>query len=140
MAVRFKLDRCGIKLSLRQWSGLTADDRRGLLLAPCHTAAEMDAYRAGLLALVAERTHSQAQPLAAPPEALWEQASRTPAAIRAFAGEVGVPAPSDEDWARLTQLQRFALLKLSRDNHDNINFIPALKEWGLIGREGSITD
>ena len=32
---------------------------------------------------------------------------------------------------RLTVLQRFVLLKLSRDNHDNVNFVPALREFGL---------
>ncbi len=32
MAVRFKLDRCGIKLTLRQWSRLTHSDRTDLLI------------------------------------------------------------------------------------------------------------
>jgi len=29
-------------------------------------------------------------------------------------------------------LQRFTLLKLSRESHDNVNFIPALREFKLL--------
>ena len=41
MAVRFKLDACGVKLSLRQWSRFSQAERRELLLAPCETAAAL---------------------------------------------------------------------------------------------------
>lgn len=131
MAVRFKLDRCGIKLSLRQWSRLTPEDRRELLQAPCDAASEIEAYRDRLLELVALRAAGVAKPLPEPPDPLWEQSAETPAAVRAFAQSVAVRAPTDADWGKLSQLQRFALLKLSRDNHDNVNFIPALREFGL---------
>ena len=42
---------------------------------------------------------------------------------------------TDGDWNALTPLQRFTLLKLSRDSHDNINFVPALVEFGLAGEQ-----
>ena len=45
MAVRLKLDRSGIKLTLRQWSRFTTDDRRELLDTPCRSAGEVAAYR-----------------------------------------------------------------------------------------------
>lgn len=131
MAVRFKLDRCGIKLTLRQWSRFTTEERRSLLMRPCHTPAEADAYRLHLVALVAARSGSEATPLSAPPEPLWEQGDQTPQAVRDFALGIGVAPPSDPAWSGLTQLQRFTLLKLSRDNHDNVNFVPALREFGL---------
>nr|WP_319421691.1 nitrate reductase associated protein [Pleurocapsa sp. FMAR1] len=35
-------------------------------------------------------------------------------------------------WENLTQMQRFVLIKLSRSNHENRNFIPALKEFHLV--------
>ncbi len=141
MAVRFKLDRCGIKLSLRQWSRLTPADRHDLLLAPCEAPADIEAYRHRLRDLVALRTDSVAKPLPEPPDPSWAQAARTPATVSAFAHSVDVPPPTDAEWAGLSQLQRFTLLKLSRDNHDNVNFIPALREFGLArGTPRSVAD
>jgi hypothetical protein len=67
----------------------------------------------------------------------WDQVDRTPLAVAAFAEALGVQPPDDGAWSRLTPLQRFVLLKLSRDNHDNVNFIPALAEFGLYGGPAS---
>lgn len=131
MAVRFKLDACGIKLTLKQWSRFTREDRHELLMAPCDAPAEIEAYRARLIALIAERAGQDAAPLGAPPEPLWERPDVIAPAVVDFAGQIGVAPPSGADWRRLTPLQRFALIKLSRDNHDNVNFIPALREFGL---------
>ncbi|MBS0297653.1 MAG: nitrate reductase associated protein [Proteobacteria bacterium] len=131
MAVRFKLDACGIKLSLRQWSRFTREDRHELLMAPCGTPAEVAAYRERLVALIAERTGQEATLLGAPPEPLWERPDTVAPAVIDFADQIGAQPPSADDWRRLTPLQRFALIKLSRDNHDNVNFVPALREFGL---------
>jgi hypothetical protein len=35
-------------------------------------------------------------------------------------------------WKSLTDLQRFALLKLCRPGHENKNFPKAMKEFGLV--------
>lgn len=64
MAVRLKLDRSGVKLTLRQWSRFTRDDRHNLLEARCSTPAEVAAYRQRLIDLVAQRTHEEARALA----------------------------------------------------------------------------
>lgn len=132
MAVRMKLDRCAIKLSLRQWSRFTTPDRRTLLLPPCSTTAEVDSYRARLIALVAARAGESVKPLPEPPAALWGAVAALPLAVIAFARSVGVSPPTPQGWASLTDLERFALLKLTRDHHDNVNFIPAMCEFGLI--------
>ena len=131
MAVRFKLDLAEVKLSLREWSRFTAEDRQLLLLQPCQSAEEISIYRETLVALLAERAHAAARPL--PPGSVvdWTEADATPDGVRDFAHRVGLEPPSDDDWRRLNPLQRFVLLKLSRDNHDNVNFVPALKEFGL---------
>ncbi|MEO1182111.1 MAG: nitrate reductase associated protein [Cyanobacteria bacterium J06636_28] len=39
---------------------------------------------------------------------------------------------SGDAWRSLTPAQRFALIKLSRPSHENRNFIPAMKEFGLV--------
>ncbi|PZQ56360.1 MAG: hypothetical protein DI570_21135 [Phenylobacterium zucineum] len=131
MAVRLKLDRSGIKLTLRQWSRFTPEDRRSLLNLPCASGAEVDAYRGRLIALVAERAGEDARPLPEPPSALWEAAGETPPVVTDYARTVGVPPPTGGQWRRLSELQRFVLVKLTRDNHDNVNFVPALREFGL---------
>ena len=138
MAVRFKLDRVGIKLTLRQWSRLTAADRRELLSRPCRSPEEQAAYRERLEALVQERTGDVAKPLPTPEPPEWKTTDGPPAAVTAFAEAAGVAPPSREAWRKLARLQRFVLVKLSRDNHDNVNFVPALREFGLFegtGRE-----
>ena len=131
MAVRLKLDRCGIKLTLRQWSRFTREDRRDLLHSACETGAEICSYRQTLTALIAVRAGEIAKPLAEPPCAQWDDALRLPAGVAEFARSAGLSQPSPRQWAGLSQLQRFALIKLTRDNHDNINFAPAMREFGL---------
>ncbi|MDX5393197.1 MAG: nitrate reductase associated protein [Pseudomonadota bacterium] len=131
MAVRLKLDRAEIKLTLRQWNRFTRDDRLNLLTTPCETPAEIAAYRRKLIDLVAARSGEIAKPLADPPAPLWEAPLSVPDAVVAFARQKGLAPPSRHCWAKLEPLQRFVLIKLSRDNHDNINFAPAMQEFGL---------
>lgn len=132
MAVRFKLDRTGIKLTLRQWSRFTPADRLELLALPCDAPEAQAIYHQRLEALVRARTGDAAQPLPAPEPPIWERADGPPAAVVAFATGIGVSPPSAEAWRDLAELQRFVLVKLSRDNHDNVNFVPALWEFGLL--------
>ena len=131
MAVRMKLDLCGIKLTLRQWSRLTVGDRVELLHAPCTQPQEISDFRDRLAALVERRSGEAARPLAQAACEAWRN-STTPSAIRDYAAKLGMQAPGDQAWSSLTDLQRFALAKLARDNHDNVNFVPALREFGLI--------
>ena len=132
MAVRLKLDLCGIKLTLRQWSRFTPEDRYGLLVRRCREPAEIAAYRDALTALVSERTGEVAKALAWTPCAQWDVADSVPAVVAVYAGTHGLPPPTAAQWAVLSRLQRFALLKLTLDNHDNVNFVPAMREFGLI--------
>ncbi len=133
MAVRFKLDRVGIKLSLRQWSRFSGEDRRTLLLTPCETSAEQEAYLEALIDLVRARCGEAARPLAPQPPPVWDQTRSAPAVVADYAISQGAPVPTPGQWSALTRLQRFVLVKLTRDNHDNVNFLPALEEFGLAG-------
>lgn len=132
MAVRFKLDACGIKLTLRQWSRFTREDRQDLLVAPCETADEIEAYRVALADLVTLRTGENAKPLAIPPCGQWEDPQRPAPVVVDYARSLGVRPPDRAQWAALSRLQRFVLIKLTRDNHDNVNFRPAMEEFGLL--------
>jgi hypothetical protein len=135
MIVRFKLDLCGVKLSLRQWSRFERQEREQLILRPCHAAREIPSYRAYLVMLISVRAGEQAVdlPIDANPE--WEACANVPGSVKAKAASLGLPAPAQPSWAALTPLQRFTLLKLTREGHDNENFEPALREFGLLAPE-----
>ena len=60
----------------------------------------------------------------------WEDRTTIPARLQAKALESDCLL-NPEQWAALTSLQRFALLKLVRPGHENHNFLPALREFGL---------
>ncbi|PZR33683.1 MAG: hypothetical protein DI526_12750 [Caulobacter segnis] len=131
MAVRFKLDRVGIKLTLRQWSRLTRQDRQELLLSPCSSDREVARWRALLETLVALRADEPIKPLPPIDDAPWERVGEVPAAVATFALSKGLTPPPLEAWRALALLERYALVKLSREGHDNVNFAPALREFGL---------
>ena len=130
MCVRFKLDRTGVKLSLRQWSRFTLEDRERLRLTPCAAATEVRAYGDLLLQLVQARSGETPAMLPNAVEVVWN-ASTPPDAVVALARARAVALPSDEAWSALSELQRYAVVKLTRDAHENANFVPAMREFGL---------
>lgn len=129
MAVRYKLDAAGVKLSLRDWTKLDEAERRALLTAPCAHLEEVTAFAAHTIALVEARSGARPKPL--PPVALdaW-RAAALPGEVVERAATEGVALTADR-WAGLTPLQRFALTKLARPTHDAANFAAALREFGV---------
>ncbi len=98
---------------------------------PCGTEAEIQHYRETLKQLVCDRMGEPATELAIDPNPEWQNLDVIADSVLQKAQEVGVTLRSHH-WERLTQDQRFALLKLSRSNHENRNFLPALKEFQVI--------
>jgi hypothetical protein len=131
MQVRLKLDICGIKLKLQQWNQFSQDDRLQLVELPCATEAEIQTYREFLCQLVLERTGAIASNLPVDPNPPWLNAATIPQDVSEQSAAVDVPL-TVEQWASLSPVQRFALLKLSRSSHENHNFLPALKEFQLV--------
>ena len=131
MQVRFKLDTCGVKLKLFHWNQFSDRDRQILVEMPCNTTQESQAYAEFLQNLVTEKTGKPASELSIDPRPPWMNEQEIPATTEDKAAECGVTI-TVEDWEKLTPLQRFALIKLSRPSHENKNFYPALKEFGLI--------
>jgi hypothetical protein len=131
MQVRLKLDTCGIKLKLPQWNCFSDQERQQLVDLPCDTEAETQYYRDMLQQLVCDRTGEPATELAIDPNPEWKNSTVIADSVLQKAQEVGIALQVDQ-WATLTPDQRFALLKLSRSNHENRNFLPALKEFQVI--------
>jgi len=132
MAVRFKLDRCGVKLSLRQWSRFGPEERDRMLRLACERREEIEAYRRELEELIQLRSTQPPEYLPIEGEPLWADAARVPEQVVQFAAQVQVSPPNSGQWAALSPLQRFTLIKLSRAKHDNVNFVPAMREFGLL--------
>lgn len=130
MQVRYKLDTCGIKLKLPQWNQFSDRDRHVLVEMPCQTHPEIQTYRDFLCDLIRDRTGDVAKELPIDPHPPWNCDDRLPAEVLEKTQTCGVTLTL-EQWANLTPLQRFVLIKLSRPSHENKNFLPALAEFGL---------
>ena len=131
MIVRFKLDAVGIKLKLAEWSRLRNEERTMLASEPCSTAIEIAMYRNNLQKLVRLRTGNEATDLAIEAAAAWAELTRIDPSLQQKANEYNWNI-SIEQWTALSNLQRFALLKLYRPGHENKNFSKAMKEFGLV--------
>ncbi|MCG9893013.1 MAG: nitrate reductase associated protein [Thermosynechococcaceae cyanobacterium MS004] len=128
MIVRYKLDICGIKLKLEQWSQFSQSDRHQLAVLPCDHPEEIAHYRQALCDLIEQRTQTQPSELPIEVHPAWTLSDHIPVPVLEKAAAVGVPFSLDQ-WRSLTPLQRFALIKLSRSSHENRNFKPALQEF-----------
>jgi hypothetical protein len=135
MTVRLKLDTCGIKLKLAEWHKFSREQRTALVDMPCQSDPEVQAYREHLQQLVLACTGNTPTELTIEPHPEWVNNTAVPASVQEQTQALNVPFRLDQ-WVKLTPLQRFALIKLSRSDHENHNFLPALQEFHLVGRVG----
>ncbi|MBE9045868.1 nitrate reductase associated protein [Pleurocapsales cyanobacterium LEGE 10410] len=131
MQVRMKLDNCGVKLKLAHWNQFSQLERQNLVDLPCTTQAERQTYREFLQNLITAKTGKPAKELAIDPHPSWLDETKIPLEVRGKAEEFQVDI-SLEQWSNLTPARRFALIKLSRPSHENKNFVPALREFGIL--------
>lgn len=131
MIVRFKLDQCGIKLSLRQWNRFDLEDRQQLIRRPCQSTSQITAWRAFLVLLISVRAGEPAKELPIDTRPQWDDCAVAPVSVNDRIADLSLPPLNAHVWAGLSQLQRFTLIKLTRGGHDNENFEPALREFGV---------
>lgn len=127
MAVRLKLDRVGIKMSLKQWAWADAASRQRLLKAPCSQPHEVMAFEKLLRAVI---TQCEAGPvkLLSAASVPYIHRTRTPDTVVGQCARDGLVPPDGASWSKLSTLEKFVLVKLSRDSHDNLNFPAAFSE------------
>ncbi|WP_034936109.1 nitrate reductase associated protein [Gloeocapsa sp. PCC 73106] len=130
MQVRYKLDTCGVKLKLPHWNRFSQTERQQLVEVPCVTDNEVRGYREMLHELVGKHGGDRPSDLPIDPIPEWHNLEAIPSTVQAQSSRFDVIL-TVEQWKSLTPLQRFALIKLSRSNHENSNFLPALKEFIL---------
>lgn len=130
MIVRFKLDACGIKLKLSEWSKFSVRERNALVNKSCTHEADIAAYREYLQQLVLKTTGLAATDLPVEESPAWSDFNKVYDKLLEKAGSIGVHVTVTQ-WKSLTNLQRFALIKLSRQSHESKNLPVALNEFGL---------
>jgi len=130
MVVRFKLDACGIKLKLAEWSRLNKEERKKLAEMPIEAPEELFAYRSYLKDLVFASTGSQATELVGTNDS-WAISTRIPENLIVKLNQLN-RSISLEKWKGLTDLERFALIKLAQSSHENKNLPKALKEFEVL--------
>lgn len=135
MIMRFNLDACGLKISLTAWIILSRDEREELVVMPCVSESEKELYRTRLAAMLAQHANN--------PDAVielveieetpaWKIGTRFPQNMHESLQELGLSLPDLAQWSALNDLQRFAIIKLTRSGHKNANLLPAMNEFGLI--------
>lgn len=130
MIVRFKLDKCGIKLKLSQWNSLTTAERSRLARYEATSQAQLLSYKKLVELMVLDRAGEIATEMPIEPNPAWAQLTEIHESLRNKLKEFGWTISIDQ-WKSLSDLQRFALTKLSRPSHENKNFANAMKEFGL---------
>ena len=130
MIVRFKLDACGIKLKLSEWSKFTLADRVHLAMKSTNDVNEIVAFRSIIQKLVFSHTETEVSLLEIDQHPGWAIKNKIQPSLLDRLNEFGWQI-SLQQWSDLSDLQRFDLLKLSRPNHESKNFPRAMKEFGL---------
>ncbi len=131
MVARFKLDAAGIKLKLAEWSRFSVEERNQLSVMPCSDEREIIKYGNYLTRLIRLRCCNEPTFFMVDKEAAWANLAKVDASLQAKAMEYNWHV-SLSQWRSLTNLQRFALLKLYRPGHENRNFPKAMKEFNLV--------
>ncbi len=130
MIVRYKLDMVAIKLSLAAWCKFSMNERFLLSTLPTESIDEMTRYDSILSLLIWNYT-------ACIPQRMSENYG-LPAMDKDVFDQVQSRCKQYDkiltwsEWLALTDLERFTLSKLLKPGHESKNFLPALKEFGLI--------
>ena len=131
MIIRFKMDIAGIKLKLSEWKRFSPEERIELALMNCGFNGGSKQYAGYLAGLIKKYTRRDPTSLEVNRTPAWTDRHSIPAILSEKLKEFNWNLSIDQ-WTYLTDLQRFALLKLCRPGHENKNFPKAMKEFGLV--------
>lgn len=133
MSVRFNLDRFGLRISLAQWQMLPYADRVLLARFPADEDRAIEPnFDHALFEMM--RTHANIEPEWFTPDAepVWRDTGAVPDGVLNQCNVAGLPPLMLEYWAALEPFRRYVLAKLSRKPEGNHDFVPAMREFGLI--------
>lgn len=133
MSVRFNLDRFGLRISLAQWQMLPYADRVLLARFPVDEDRAIEPnFDHALFEMM--RTHANMEPEWFTPDAkpAWRDMGVVPDGVLNQCNVARLPPLVLERWAALEPFRRYVLAKLSRKPEGNHDFVPAMREFGLI--------
>jgi hypothetical protein len=128
MAMREKLDRAAIKISLEQWLAFEIGERRRLCNFPIDAPHHVQELADFLRELVKKTGGPEPSSLSAEQQRAVFPTQQLPGRVAANAKALGFELTA-ESWARLDGDARYALLKLGGGQRVKRNFVPALKEF-----------
>ena len=126
LCVRRKLDLVGLKLKLNHWLCLSQQQRQELVdwADDAQALVRMRDHLQNCTRLMPDGTVNNLPPATMQP---WQLTTHLPPLLSTAAARYGTPLSLDQ-WARITELERFALFKLARPGHDHHNLKAALNE------------
>jgi hypothetical protein len=133
MSVRFNLDRFGLRISLAQWQLLPHPDRELLARFPVDEDTQIEPnFDHALFEMM--RTHANLEPewFTPDPEPAWRSTAAVPESLLTHSRLAGATVPSVERWAQLDPFRRYILTKLTRKPQPSHDFVPAMREFGLM--------
>ena len=131
MIIRFKMDIAGIKLKLSEWKKFSPEERIELALMNCDFKEASEQYARYLAGLIKKYTRRDPTNMEVNRTPAWKELHTIPGILTEKLKEFDWNL-SIVQWECLTDLQRFALLKLCRPGHENKNFPKAMKEFNLL--------
>jgi hypothetical protein len=131
MIIRFKMDIAGIKLKLSEWNKFSTEERIELALMSCGFNEGSVQYAGYLAGLIKKNTGRDPTSMEVNKSLAWKNLHSIPVTLTEKLKEFNWNL-SITQWGFLTDLQRFALLKLCRPGHENKNFPKAMKEFNLV--------
>jgi hypothetical protein len=127
MAVRRKLDRIGVKISLEQWQRLGRGERLAICHLPVESEEEIGVLRLFTCEAVQNRCGSTPKELSTEARAVADPPDAPPTLLVERARGVGVALGLPE-WTRLDADERYALVKLGAGSEPSHNLLVALRE------------
>jgi len=128
MAVRRKLDRVGIKISLEQWQALGLGERLALCHLPVEGEDEREAVRIFTDEAVKAKSGKGVKPLPEASRAASEPPNHPPAILVEHARVLGITL-NQPVWDKLDADERYALIKLGDLAKPSHNLAAALAEF-----------
>ena len=126
LCVRRKLDLIGLKLKLQHWQGLSHNDKRKIVCWS-DSIEELDELKSYLINKTIYSTLGQAKEIVISKDEPWLLSDKVPNSITVEANKFKFHI-TDNIWSNLSELERFALCKLTRPGHEHRNLIKAFKE------------
>jgi hypothetical protein len=128
MAVRRKLDKVGLKISLAQWQKLSRGERLAVCHLPIDSPDEREVIKLFLDEAVRDRSGDVPKPLSDDARSAADPPSEPPPELMTRAAQLGISLGPTQ-WQRLDDDERYALIKLGVGAEPSHNFGAALHEF-----------